>query len=317
MKKISNEIKVGVVAIVTILVFIWLFNFLKGKEYFKRTNYYYTIYDKVGGLAESSPVEVNGFKVGVVQSIEFLDPVSGKLLVVFSVAKDFRLPVNTVAEIVPVSLLGGMKVQFVYGNGPGFYKQGDTIPGRLAPSLTDKVESELVPFKEKLSSMIVTLDTVISSVDKLMNEDFRNNISGTVANLNTTTGSISRVMTSKEKDLKSTIENINKFTGMLARNSGKMDSTLTNLGSISDTLAAADIYSMITNLRNTLEKTSVMIGEMNNGKGSAGQFMKNDSLYSNLNSSLASLNVLLTDVKANPKRYVHFSVFGKNKLKSK
>jgi phospholipid/cholesterol/gamma-HCH transport system substrate-binding protein len=110
MKKISNEVKVGAVALLTILAFIWLYNFLKGKEYFKSTNYYYSVYDKIGGLAESSPVEVNGYKVGVVQSIDFTDPSSGKLLVVFSVNKDFKLPVNTVAEIVPVSLLGGMKV---------------------------------------------------------------------------------------------------------------------------------------------------------------------------------------------------------------
>ena len=105
MKKISNEVKVGAVALLTILVFIWLYNFLKGKEYFKSTNVYYSVYDKVGGLAESSPVEVNGYKVGVVQSVEFIDPISGRLLVVFSVDKDFKLPVNTVAEIVPVSFL--------------------------------------------------------------------------------------------------------------------------------------------------------------------------------------------------------------------
>ena len=119
MKKISNEVKVGATALLTILVFIWLYNFLQGKDFFKSTAYYYTVYDKVGGLAESSPVEINGFKVGVVQSIDFIDAESGRLLVAFSVNRDFKLPKNTIAEIIPVSLLGGMKVQFVYGNGPG------------------------------------------------------------------------------------------------------------------------------------------------------------------------------------------------------
>ena len=95
-------------------------------------------------MAESSPVEVNGFKVGVVQSIDFIDAQSGRLLAVFSVNKNFKLPVNTVAEIVPVSLLGGMKVQFVYGNGPGTYNEGDTMPGRLAESLMDKMETEII-----------------------------------------------------------------------------------------------------------------------------------------------------------------------------
>jgi phospholipid/cholesterol/gamma-HCH transport system substrate-binding protein len=311
MKKIANEVKVGAVALLTILVFIWLYNFLKGKDYFKSTNYYYAVYDKIGGLAESSPVEINGYKVGVVQTIEFVDPTSGKLLVVFSVGKDFKLPVNTVAEIIPVSLLGGMKVQFVYGNGPGFYSEGDTITGRLAVSIVDKVETELLPVKDKITNLIVVLDSVIRSVDELMNEDFRKNLSGTVANLNSTTGSLSKVMVSKEKDLKATIENLNKFSGMLAQNSDKMSSTFSNLKTVSDTLAAADIYTTVTNLKASLEKASTMMENMNNGKGTAGQFLTNDSIYTNLNNSLASLNDLLADMKANPKRYVHFSVFGK------
>jgi phospholipid/cholesterol/gamma-HCH transport system substrate-binding protein len=311
MKKLSNEVKVGAVALLTILVFIWLYNFLKGKEYFKNTNYYYTVYEKIGGLAESSPVEVNGYKVGVVQSIDFLDATSGRLLVVFSVDKDFKLPVNTVAEIVPVSLLGGMKVQFVYGNGPGFYEEEDTIPGRLAESIVDKVETELLPVKDKIINLIVVLDSVIKSVDELMNEDFRKNLGGTVANLNSTTGSLNKIVVSKEKDLKSTIENLNKFSGMLAQNTDKMSSTFTNLETISDTLAAADIYSSVMNLKTSLEKAATMMDNMNNGKGTAGQFLTNDSIYRNLNYSLASLNELLVDMKANPKRYVHFSVFGK------
>jgi phospholipid/cholesterol/gamma-HCH transport system substrate-binding protein len=311
MKKISNEVKVGAVALLTILVFIWLYNFLKGKEYFKSTNYYYSVYDKIGGLAESSPVEVNGYKVGVVQSIEFVDATSGKLLVVFSVDKGFKLPVNTVAEIVPVSLLGGMKVQFVYGNGPGFYNEDDTIPGSLAESIVDKVETELLPVKDKISNLIVVLDSVIKSVDELMNEDFRRNLGGTVANLNSTTGSLNNIIVSKEKDLKATIESLNKFSGMLAQNSDKMGNTFSNLEKISDTLAAADIYSSVMNLKSSLEKASAMIDNMNKGKGTAGQFLTNDSIYTNLNNSLASLNELLTDMKANPKRYVHFSVFGK------
>ena len=312
MKKLSNEIKVGAVTLLTILVFIWLYNFLKGKDYFKSTNFYYSVYDKIGGLAESSPVEVNGYKVGVVQSIEFIDATSGKLLVIFSVSKDFKLPVNTVAEIVPVSLLGGMKVQFVYGNGQGFYNQGDTIPGHLATSMVDKVETELLPVKDNVSNLIVVLDSVIRSVDELMNDDFMKNLGGTMANLNNATGSLNNIIESKETELKSIIDNLNTFSGMLARNSAKMSGTLTNLEAISDTLAAADIYSSVMNLKASLEKASILMDNMNNGKGSAGQFLTNDSIYSNLNNSLASLNELLVDMKANPKRYVHFSVFGKN-----
>jgi phospholipid/cholesterol/gamma-HCH transport system substrate-binding protein len=317
MKKISNEVKVGVTALLTIVVFIWLYSFLKGKDFLKSTAIYYTIYDKVGGLAESSPVEVNGYKVGVVRSLKFTSPESGKLLVEFSVNKNFKLPKNTVAEIVPVSLLGGMKVQFVYGNGPGTYKQGDTIPGRLAESLIDKIDTEILPVKEKLSNLIVVLDSVISSVDEIMNPEFKKQLSGTIAHLNSTTGSIDRALGSKEKELSETLDNINKFTRMLSDNSGKMTKTFTNLETISDTLAASDIAGSVANLKASLVKAASLMDNLNKGKGSAGQFLTNDTLYTNLSGSLESLNMLLKDMKANPKRYVHFSLFGKKNIPSK
>jgi len=311
MKKISNEVKVGVTALITILVFIWLYNFLKGKDFFSNNNKYYAVYDKIGGLAESSPVEINGYKVGVVQSIEFVDAVSGRLLVVFSVSKDFVLPKNTYAEIVPISLLGGMKVQFVYGSGPGTYSNHDTIPGRLAESLMDKVETEFLPVKEKVTNLIIVIDSVISSVNEVLNEDFKKSLGKTITNLNSTTESIDKIVGSKEKELTATLDNINKFTKMLSDNSGKMGKTFTNLETITDSLAAADIYTSISNLKSSLQKAALLMDNMNNGKGSAGQFLTNDTLYTNLTNSLESLNVLLQDMKANPKRYVQFSLFGK------
>jgi len=316
MRKISNEVKVGFTVILTIVVFIWLFSFLKGKDFFTSSAYYYAVYDKIGGLAESSPVEINGYKVGVVQSIEFLDATSGRLLVSFSVSKDFKLPVNTVAEVIPISLLGGMKVQFVYGNGPGTYSDGDTIPGRLPVSIIDKMETEMMPVKDKISNLIVVLDSVLSSVDVLMDAEFRNNFRGILTNLNNSTSSLDNVLGSKEAELKATLDNINKFSKMLSENADNMSNTFRNLESITDTLAAADIYTTAMKLKASLEKTAIMIDNMNNGKGSAGQFMTNDTLYTNLTNSLGSLNELLIDMKSNPKRYVHFSVFGKKNTPS-
>jgi len=311
MKKISNEVKVGVTALLTIVVFVWLYNFLKGKDFLSSSAIYYTVYDKVGGLAESSPVEVNGFKVGVVQSIDFIDAQSGRLLAAFSVDKNFKLPKNTVAEIVPVSLLGGMKVQFVYGNGPGTYAEGDTIPGRLAESLVDKMETELIPVKDKIAKLITVLDSVVTSVNEVMDADFKKDLGGTLSNINSTTASLDKIIGSKESELQSTIDNINKFSQMLSDNSGKMSKTFSNLETITDSLAAADIYTSVLNLKTSLENASVMIDNLNNGKGTAGQLLTNDSLYTNLNNSLESLNVLFEDMKANPKKYVHFSIFGK------
>jgi phospholipid/cholesterol/gamma-HCH transport system substrate-binding protein len=317
MVKISNEVKVGAVALITIFVFIWLFNFLKGKDYFKRTVNYYAIYDNVGGLEESSPVEVNGYQVGVVQTINFLTPESGRLLVKFSVSKKFRLPKNTVAEVLPVSIIAGMKTRFVYGKGPGFYSDGDTIPGRLAESILATVETELIPVKDRIMTLLNSIDTVIGSINQIMDPAFKKNLNGTIAHLNGTTQSLDEILGSKEKDLKTTLDNITRFSQMLSDNSGKMSSTFKNLESISDTLAASDIYKTISGLKESLEKTSLLVGNLNEGKGSAGQLLTNDSVYTNLNNSLESLNDLLKDMKANPKRYVHFSLFGKKNIPEK
>jgi phospholipid/cholesterol/gamma-HCH transport system substrate-binding protein len=317
MKKISNEVKVGASALLTLVIFIWLFSFLKGKDFLKSTALYYAVYDKVGGLAESSPVEINGYKVGVVRSLDFIDATSGRLLVEFSVNKNFKLPKNTVAEIVPVSLLGGMKVQFVYGKGPGTYSEGDTIPGKLAESLMDKIDTEILPLKEKLSNLIVVIDSVLSSVDEIMNPEFKKDFRGTLSHLNNTTASLDKSIGSKGKELAATLDNINKFTNMLSDNSGKLNKTFSNIETITDTLAAANIYASVNNLKASLEKAASLMDNLNKGKGSAGKFLTNDTLYTNLSGSVESLNMLLKDMKANPKRYVHFSVFGKKNTPSK
>jgi phospholipid/cholesterol/gamma-HCH transport system substrate-binding protein len=162
--------------------------------------------------------------------------------------------------------------------------------------------------------MVTVLDSVITSINDVIDPEFKKNLSGTMAHLNNTTGSLDRILGSKEEELKMTLDNITRFSDMLSANTQKMNSTFSNLESITDTLASADLYNSISNLKASLEKASTLIENLNDGKGSAGQILTNDSLYINLNNSLESLNVLLEDVKSNPKRYVHFSLFGKKDI---
>jgi len=305
MKKLTNEVKVGITVFLTIIVFIWLYNFLKGKEILSNKARYYVVYDEIAGLVESSPVEVNGYKVGIVQAIRFLNPVSGKLLVVLSVDKGFRLPVNSVAEITTASLIAGMKVQLVFGNGPGFYSSNDTIPGRLVESVITRLENEIIPLKNKAESVIQSLDTTLGSINDIMTPEFRNNVNAGIASLRNTADGIEKA------DLGASLENIKKLTEMLAENTTRLSRTFENLESVTDTLVAADLYSTVNNLRSSLGKLTVLVESLTDGKGTAGQLMTNDSLYINLNRSLASLDLLLQDLKSNPRRYVHFSMFGR------
>jgi len=314
--KISNEVKVGAVALITIIVFIWLFNFLKGKDFLRKTSYYYSVFDDIGGLSESSPVEINGYKVGIVQDISLLNQTSGKLLVEYSVSNDFKLPVNSVAEILPVSIIAGMKVQFNIGNGPGFYKAGDTIPGKLSKSIIVSIEEQFEPIKDKLMSLVVVIDSVITSVDEILDPEFRNNVNAIVTNLKNTSGSVDVIIGSKETDLKNALTNLAEFSRMLSDNSPKISNAVNNIEAISDTLVASDIYTTMANLRKSLKGTSEILESLNEGKGSAGQLLTNDSLYINLSGTLANLSLLLQDIKANPKKYVHFSLFGKKNIAS-
>lgn len=311
MKKISNEVKVGVTALVIILVFIWLYSFLKGKNLFSNTNHYYAVYNQINGLAESSPVEINGYKVGVVQSIDFVNDGSGRLIVKMSVAKGFNLPEKTVAKVTTATLIAGMKIKLVFGDGTGIYKNGDTIPGILEEGIITKFGGELVPIKEKVISMIEVLDSVLTSINSLINPELSKNLSGSLSNLNRITKNLDESLGSKEDGLKSILADLSKFSNMLSDNSGKLGNTFNNLQNISDSLAAADLYTTVMNLKATLGRTSQLMDGLNNGKGTAGQLFTNDSLYINLNNSMASLDLLLKDLKANPKRYIHFSLFGK------
>jgi phospholipid/cholesterol/gamma-HCH transport system substrate-binding protein len=317
MKKISNEVKVGATALVTILVFIWLYNFLKGKDLLSSTNHYYAVYNQINGLAESSPVEINGYKVGVVQSIVFINDGSGRLVVTMSVKKGFTLPQKTVAEVTAASILAGMKVRLVFGAGPGNYKNGDTIPGIVSESIVNKLGSELGPVKDKLTRMIDKLDSTLTGINIILTPELGKNLNGTVSNLNHFSKNLDDVLGSKAADLKSMLSDLSKFSKMLSENSDKLGNTLGNLKNISDSLAAADIYTTITNLKTTLDRTAKLMDGMNKGKGTAGKLFTNDSLFINLNNTVADLDLLLKDLKANPKRYVHFSLFGKKNLPSK
>jgi phospholipid/cholesterol/gamma-HCH transport system substrate-binding protein len=145
-----------------------------------------------------------------------------------------------------------------------------------------------------------------------MSPEFRANMRSSMANLSRTTKNMSDLTGDNNSGLKSAIADLSKFAKMLSENSNKLGKTIGNLETISDTLAAADLYKTVMNLKATLEKTSTILANLNEGKGTAGKLMTNDSLYIGLNNSMKDLDLLLKDLKENPKRYVHISVFGKS-----
>jgi phospholipid/cholesterol/gamma-HCH transport system substrate-binding protein len=311
MKKISHEVKVGAVALITILAFILLFNFLKGSALFTSTDSYHIVYSNIAGLTESSPVEINGYQAGVVQDIKLINDGRGKLDVSISVDRNFNLPVGTKAEITTATLIAGMKIILRMGESSEMLHNHDTLEGYVATSIIDRLSQALTPLEDNIANMIVKLDSVISNINNLFTPEMTSDIRSAVNNVNDITANLKEISDKEKDELMASIEDLKKFTSMLSANSSSLDTSLKNIAAISDTVASADLSSTLASLKTSLLHINVLVDGMSKGEGSAGKLMTNDSLYTNLSNTLYSLDLLLQDMQLNPKKYVHFSLFGK------
>jgi len=309
--KITHEIKVGAVALITIIAFILLYQFLKGTALFTSTDTYHIVYDNISGLTESSPVEINGYQAGVVQDVKLINDGSGRILVSLSVDKHFNVPKDTRAEITTATLIAGMKIILRMGESSEMCHNHDTIQGYVATSILDRLSQTISPLEDNITDMILKLDSVVSALNDLFTPQMTGNIKSTISNVNGITASLRDISESKKDELIGAIEELKVFTAMLSANSSTIDSTLKNIEQISDAVASADLDSTLTSLRSSLGNLDEIVKGISKGEGSAGKIITSDSLYTNLNNTLYNLDLLLQDMKENPKRYVHFSLFGK------
>jgi phospholipid/cholesterol/gamma-HCH transport system substrate-binding protein len=311
MKKIPREVKIGITALLSIILFIWLYSFLKGENLLTRTAIYYVIYDEVSGLKESDPIEVNGYKVGVVQSVRFIDDGTGRLLATLSINERMRIPKESIAEITTATLIAGMKIQFIFSDNRESYQRGDTIKGKVAESLTIILERELLPVKDKVNEVLDQLDSTLSALNETLSPDFITELGKSVQNLSSISSRVDETLKIRENEISQTISNLHEFSNMMAVTAPKIESAINGLNNITDSIAAADLTLAINNLTMTTAEASELLENLNKGEGSAGKLFTDDSLYINLSASLEQLHHLLEDLRENPKRYVHFSIFGK------
>ena len=297
--KISREYKIGLVTLIAIALLLWGVNYLKGISIFKKSAKYYAIYNDIGGLIESAAVFVNGYKIGNVSRIEFDAENVNNILVEFALDSRIKLPVNTIAEIKSSSLISGTKdIYLTLGIGQVFYEEGDTIVSLVA--------TDMLAF---LDPLITKVDSLLVSVNDLLNENNRENLGNTLASLQVTMNSLKQSL-QPGGDLASTFSNLESVTGNLKGNNEQISATLDNLAAFTDSLSRADINVMIKRIDSTFAQVSKLVKGVNSGEGTAGALLTNDSLYVNLKSSLESLDSLLIDLKEHPGRYVRFSVFG-------
>jgi phospholipid/cholesterol/gamma-HCH transport system substrate-binding protein len=305
--KLTREFKIGFVALVAIALAIWGINYLKGINIFSSTDRYYAIYGNVKGLVENAVVYLNGYKVGNVSHIEFDSDNAHRIVVEISLEKKVPLPRNTTILLRSGSLISGTKdIDLVLGDATEYCVSGDTLNAAIQVELTDYID----PIRSKVESLVTSVDTLMLALSDLMDRETRKNLQGTIANLNHATASL-RLSLQPSGSLNQSLDNLSQITGNLKKSNEDISRMLNNFSAISDTLKQAQLKELITHAGETFAQTTAMFEMINRGEGSAGQFMVNDSLYTNLNNALASLDSLLIDLREHPKRYVHLSVFGK------
>lgn len=319
--KISKYTKLGALIIFTLAVLIWGLNYLKGIDFFKQNTKYYVVYNRVDGLLKSSAVTMNGFKVGQVSEIEFLDDNSGKLLIAFSLEGDFRLPKGSIARIVSADLMGTKAIHLEINPSNEYFMPDDTIPGAVESDLKEQVSMQVLPLKKRAEELLASLDSAIMVVTYVFNERTRENLSEsfehinqTVTNVEQTSEALRELIQKNSSNLSSIIANIDTLSTGFKNNSSNFDQIISNLKNLSDTLSNLGIGPLVTEINQVVGGLNVMIGNLQKTDNSAGLLLNDPELYENLNRLSSSLDLLLKDFRNNPKRYVHFSAmdFGKN-----
>ena len=312
--KFSKELKAGVIALLAIVGFVLLFQFMKGKSLFTTDNIFYAKYDNVEGLAQSSPVSINGLKVGQVDKIIPQTTKDGRIhfIVKITVDNDFQFSKNSTLEIFEPGLMSGkeMRVNLAYGGTTA--KDGDTLQGAFKLSMLNSLSSQVVPVKDQLQVVLHRVDSLMVNANQIVDEQNRaeirallSNLNRTVSALEATAGSVNSLVGNNDPKLQKVLDDAS-----LTMQSGKV--TLDKYGNLAESIDTKKLNATIANLDATVGKLNQVIVGVENGQGSLGKLMKDEQLYNNLNSASNNLNSLIEDMKANPKRYINFSVFGKN-----
>ncbi|MGK4568030.1 MlaD family protein [Flavobacterium sp. 3HN19-14] len=302
--KITREIKTAILVIASILLFIWGYSFLKGRDLFVHYRTFYAKYDNVEGLAASAPVTINGLVVGKVTAI-MLDPVTAKPTVEIQVKSDFPISKSSEINIYEPGLIGGKQIQIIPNlEDKSVAESGEYLKGRTVPGLTALVGEKLTPLQEKLERVIVSADTMVTSINKVLDAKSRENLRKSIASLSTTLEELNGVakgangiITDNREKIAGTMKNLNKAAE--------------NFNTISDSISKIKFGQTVKKLENALTKVDGIIADINSGKGTMGKLLKDDALYNNLTKTSKELELLLQDVRLNPTRYINVSLFGK------
>ncbi len=302
--RLTKEIKAGLIVVLGITAVILGFSYLKSNSLLGKSTTLYAVYDHVGGLQSGTAVSLNGFSVGTIDDITFLDE-TGKLMVSFTLTTDLPIPADSKAELYDTSVLGGKGLQIVLGTpGSAIAQNGDTLNSTVKVGMTDRITELMEPLEAKVNSAIVETDLLMKNLNQLLDTDSQallretlKNFSETSASLKVISQNVSENLVANEQALGTILENTAELTA--------------NLSTVSQTLNEADLKGLMTDLDASISSTKEILEGIKSGDGSVGQIFTNQELYVSLTSNLNQLEWLLQDLRLNPKRYLSVSVFGK------
>ncbi|HDP75730.1 MAG TPA: MCE family protein [Bacteroidales bacterium] len=320
--KLTRETKIGLFALTILVVMFWGVNFLKGKNIFSTNHVYYAIFKSVDGLKNTDAVLINGFKVGLVKNIEFHDLKSGRFRVTLLVNKKYCLPRNTTAKLVSTNIMGGKAIKLEVAPDSLYYEPGDTLPTSIEIGLLDQLAYQMSPVKEKAEVMMNEIAKTLVVLQKVLNDENQKNLSEGIENLKRSLQNIASLsagldtlVNSPKGSIRISLNNIESISTNIRKNNSDITNAIKNLSSISDSLSKAKLYSTLVKLDSSLNQLQQVVTKVNSGEGTLGKLVNNDTLYHNLESASQQLELLINDIKANPKRYVNFSIIDLSRTK--
>lgn len=314
--KFSKEFKIGFLFILATAVLVWGFSFLKNKNILYKERVLISVYQHVNGLNPSNPIYINGVKVGQVGKVYFDPSMNGNIIVQLIFTDKFPIPSNSTARIFSEDLMGSKAVEILLGAGPGYAQNGDTLRTDVETSLKDAVNQQILPLKLKAEDLLSSIDTMVVAIQGIFNKEALADLNASIksirqtfSNLESTTHNLDTLVSTQSSRLSSILYNIDMITRNLNNNSQEINRILDNLASLSDTIANSNIAGIIGNLDKTIGSLTLVMGRIEKGEGTLGLLINDDKLYNDLEKSARELNLLLEDIRLNPKRYVRVSVF--------
>ena len=311
---ISKYTRLGFLIVISIAILIWGLSYLKGNDIFTQKNYYHVIYKRIDGLSESNKVILNGYQVGQVSEIRFATNRSDRLLVTFSVDSKVQIPVNSVARIYSSDLMGTRSIELILSQSDQIYQTNDTIPGSIEQDLKEQVSMQVLPIKNKAEELLGTLDSAITVLTVIFNEDARQNLSEsfeninrTIENIERTTSDLQMVVSTEKENISQIISNFEEITRTFNDNTAALENTIQNLSSFSDTLSQISVTPVLENILMASNEIKEIMDKLNSNESTAGLLLNDDRLYNSVNMLSSDLSSLIRDIQNNPKRYLHFS----------